>query len=255
MAVQLDQSTSHCEGRLKRTTNVSANTNLDNKVFRHRHQTRTQEGVKVQWHKVQVEVVQKSCSQNHSITSASLANITSTLSPRLFARASASNMKFSTTLSMSTALTTTAQACVRIPVSEVSSNTREITLRDQDKVSDLSVPFKQTSGNDDIWQGSDYTVTVNNQSNGGSVTFSNGHCKSASFPAFLNRLEITTSHFAFDQRDTSLCHLNVLIWRSPVAGGLSQQARKQFTRDDGKTQSYYCLWDNYDCGNYACGLP
>ncbi|KAM0707752.1 hypothetical protein Q7P35_004401 [Cladosporium inversicolor] len=123
-------------------------------------------------------------------------------------------MKFSTTLSMSTALTTTAQACVRIPVSEVSSNTREITLRDQDKVSDLSVPFKQTSGNDDIWQGSDYTVTVNNQSNGGSVTFSNGH-----------------------------------------SGGLSQQARKQFTRDDGKTQSYYCLWDNYDCGNYACGLP
>jgi hypothetical protein len=92
-------------------------------------------------------------------------------------------MKFTTSLAMSVALATTAQACVRILVSEVSGDTREITLWDQDKVSDLRVPFKQTSGNDDIWQGSDYTVTVNKQNSGGSVTFPNGHCESAPVPS------------------------------------------------------------------------
>ena len=84
-------------------------------------------------------------------------------------------MKLSTTLAMSVALATTAQACVRILVNEVWGDTREITLWDQDQVSDLRLPFKETTGNG-------YTVTINKQSTGGSVAYPNGHCKSAMLP-------------------------------------------------------------------------
>ena len=90
-------------------------------------------------------------------------------------------MKFSITLAISVALAGTARACVRILVNEVWGDTREITLWDQDQVSDLRLPFKETTGNDDIWQGSGYTVTINKQSTGGSVAYPNGHCKSAMF--------------------------------------------------------------------------
>jgi len=91
-------------------------------------------------------------------------------------------MKFSTTLAMSVALASTAQACVRILVNEVWGDTREITLWDQDQVSDLRLPFKETTGNDDIWQGNGYTVAINKQSTGGSVSYPNGHCKSTLTP-------------------------------------------------------------------------
>lgn len=83
---------------------------------------------------------------------------------------------------MSIALATTAQACTRILVNEVSGNTREITLWDQDNVSDLRLPFKETAGNDDIWQGSGYTVVIDKQNNGGSVTYPNGYGKPESLP-------------------------------------------------------------------------
>jgi hypothetical protein len=94
-------------------------------------------------------------------------------------------MKFTTTLAMSVALASTAQACVRILVNEVWGDTREITLWDQDQVSDLRLPFKETTGNDDIWQGNGYTVAINKQNTGGSVTYPNGHCKYpiSAFPA------------------------------------------------------------------------
>jgi hypothetical protein len=87
-------------------------------------------------------------------------------------------MKFSNTFAMSVALAGTAQACVRILVNEVWGDTREITLWDQDQVSDLRLPFKETTGNDDIWQGDGYTVAINKQNTGGSVTYPNGYCKS-----------------------------------------------------------------------------
>jgi hypothetical protein len=90
-------------------------------------------------------------------------------------------MKFSTALAMSVALASTAQACVRILVNEVWGDTREITLWDQDQVSDLRLPFKETTGNDDIWQGNGYTVAIHKQTTGGSVSYPNGHCKSAIF--------------------------------------------------------------------------
>jgi hypothetical protein len=56
-------------------------------------------------------------------------------------------------------------------------------------------------------------------------------------------------------RDVLLCMTHLLTHSSSVAGGLSQQSRKQTTTGDDRTQVYYCLWDSYDCGNYACGLP
>jgi hypothetical protein len=42
---------------------------------------------------------------------------------------------------------------------------------------------------------------------------------------------------------------------SPIVGTLSQQARRETTLDNGKQQVEVCLWDNYDCGSYSCGLP
>ena len=100
---------------------------------------------------------------------------------------------------MSVALATTAQACVRILVNEVWGDTREITLWDQDQVSDLRLPFKETTGNDDIWQGSGYTVTINKQSTGGSVSYPNGHCKSAVLSLRPRRGNAYFSGFYFDE--------------------------------------------------------
>jgi hypothetical protein len=155
---------------------------------------------------------------------------------------------------MSIALTTTAQACTRILVNEVWGNAREITLWDQDQVSDLRLPFKETMGNDDIWQGSGYTVTINKQSTGGAVTYPNGYCEFVIFPS---RTEFcgTTVISPPTQKRAHLFDVLMLTRSFPVAGGLSQQARKQTTTSDGRTQVYYCLWDSYDCGNYACGFP
>ena len=128
-----------------------------------------------------------------SITHVSHAKILSTFSPRLFARSNTSNMKFSTSLAMSVALASTSQACVRILVNEVWGDTREITLWDQDSVSDLRLPFKETTGNDDIWQGNGYTVAINKQTTGGSVTYPNGYCKSAAFPPQSLETRVSTA--------------------------------------------------------------
>lgn len=91
-------------------------------------------------------------------------------------------MKLSTSLMLSVALASTAQACVRILVNEVwqdaDKKTREATLWDQDIVSDYRVPYGESHGSTDVWRGNGYTVEINQYNDGGVVTYPNERIKS-----------------------------------------------------------------------------
>jgi hypothetical protein len=45
------------------------------------------------------------------------------------------------------------------------------------------------------------------------------------------------------------------VGNSWTGSNLYVQDRKQSTLENGRTQVYYCMWDDYKCGNYECGIP
>ncbi|TLD34175.1 hypothetical protein PspLS_00102 [Pyricularia sp. CBS 133598] len=128
-------------------------------------------------------------------------------------------MKFSAVFAAIGLLNTT-QACVRISVNEIWSSsterTRELKLWDNDDVNGEAMSFYGRGEHGDYYAIGNRYYVFLNWNNDGGF----------------------------------------VVYPNGYENKITQRARRQTTTSDGRTQIFYCMWDNYsNCGNYVCGLP
>jgi hypothetical protein len=170
-------------------------------------------------------------------------------------------MKYSTTLALSGLLATTAQACTRVLVNEVwqskTERTRDVTLWDNNKVNGLKMPFAGADELGDTYRANDYFALIYWNNERGVVSFPDKSIIGKPANLRLGIPQRTEIYLPFHLPTASRCckYANLLLLSHCVGKYLIPQARRQSTLPNGQTQVYYCLWDNYDCGGYTCGLP